>query len=182
MGGHVPEAKLIDVLEGGGAADRAHVEACAECAARLAEARAGLALAVEAQVPEPSPLYWDALRGRIREAVDREARPRRAFWGVSLRPVLAAAAVLAGLAMLLPRSTPGPSPAPQATLPAWSALPPAEDDPGLDVLRVVAPVVADAAPSAGCVGVGDCVVDLSDEESQALAESLRQALGGGQDL
>jgi hypothetical protein len=182
MGAHVPDGRLLEVLEGIGAADRRHVEGCAQCQARLAEARDGLALALDAEVPEPSPLYWESLRRQVSRAVEREGQRRPAFWRVSFGPALAAAAVLAGIVTFLPRSDPGPEPVPEQTLPAWSALPPAEEDPGLDVLRAVAPVVADAALPAACSAVNECVADLSDEESQALAESLRREIGEGRDL
>lgn len=181
MGAHVPDGRLLEVLQGTDGADRAHVEVCAACQARLAEAREGLALALGADLPEPSPLYWEALRRQVRQAVAREGH-RRGLWGIPLRPALAAAALLAAVVTLLPRSAPPPAPAPEPTLPAWAALPPAEDDPGLDVLWAVAPAVADATLPAGCPGVNECVVDLSDEESQALAEGLRRELGEGQDL
>jgi hypothetical protein len=182
MAAHVPEARLMEAIEGTWADGRAHLEACAECQARLADAREGLALAREADVPEPSPLYWQSLRLQVRQAVEREGRRRSSFWGVAFRPALAAAAVLAAIAMLVPHSVPRPEPSAERTLPAWSALPPAEDDPGLDVLRAVAPAVADAALPAGCAGLTECVADLSDEESRALAERLQSALGAGQQL
>ena len=70
-------------------------------------------------------------------------------------------------------------PAPEPRLPAWSALPPAEEDEGLDVLRAVAPAVVDASPPAGCTGMAECETDLSDEESRILTERLRQEIGHG---
>jgi hypothetical protein len=182
MGAHVPDGRLLEVLEGAGAADRPHVEACPQCQSRLAEAREGLALARDAEMPEPSPLYWESLRRQVSRAVEREGQHRPAFWRVWLGPALAAAAVLAGIVTFLPRTDPRPEPRPERTLPAWSALPPAEEDPGLDVLRAVAPAVADAALPAACSVVNECVADLSDEESRALAEGLRREIGGEQDL
>ena len=183
MVSHVPEQGLLDVLEGRGATDRAHVDACAQCRARLAEAQAGLALAAGAEVPEPSPLYWESLRRQVSRRVDEESERRRAFWRrISLGPVLAAAAVLAGIVTFLPVAGRHPAPLPERPLPAWSALPPAEEDESLDVLRAVAPAVADASVPAGCVGVAECMVDLSDEESLVLADHLRWEIGHGTDL
>jgi len=181
MVSHVPEQRLLDVLEGRGGADRAHVDACAQCQARLAEAQAGLALAVGADVPEPSPLYWESLRRQVSRRVDEEGERRPAFWRrISLGPALAAAAVLAAIVIFLPVA--GRQPRPERPLPAWSALPPAEEDEGLDVLRAVAPAVADASVPGVCGGVAECVVDLSDEESQVLADHLRREIGQGMDL
>jgi len=183
MAGHVPEHRLLDVLEGRGASDRAHVEACAQCRARLAEAQAGLALAAGAEVPEPSPLYWESLRRQVSRRLDEESGRRPAFWRrISLGPVLAAAAVLAGIVTFLPLAGRPPAPLPPPQLPAWSALPPAEEDEGLEVLRAVAPAVADASVPAACAGVAECLVDLSDEESQVLADRLRREIGHGKDL
>jgi hypothetical protein len=182
MVSHVPESKLLDVLEGTDA-DRAHIEACAQCQARLAEAQAGLALAAGAEVPEPSPLYWDALRRQVSRRLDEESALRPAFWRrVPLGPALAAAVVLAGIVAYLPLAGHHPTAVPERPLPAWSALPPADEDEGLDVLRAVAPAVADASVPAPCAGVADCVADLSDEESRILAERLRQEMAQGKRL
>jgi hypothetical protein len=181
MTSHVPESRLLDVLEGTDA-DRTHIEACAQCQARLAEAQAGLALAAGAEVPEPSPLYWDALRRQVSLRLDEESALRPAFWRrVSLGPALAAAVVLAGIMTYLPVASHHPTAVPERPLPAWSALPPANEDEGLDVLWAVAPAVADASVPAPCA-VADCVADLSDEESQILAERLRQEIAQGKRL
>jgi len=68
-------------------------------------------------------------------------------------------------------------------LPAWSALPPADEDPGLEVLRAVASVDADIASAFDRnPAVQDLLSDLSDEESQALAETLRARVGRGGEL
>lgn len=182
MSSHVPDDRLLDVMEGRGAADRDHVEACPRCRARLAEAQAGLGLASGAGMPEPLPLYWESLRRQVSRRLEEEAAGRPAFWRrVWLGPALAAAAVLVGIVTFLPRATHQPTPAPERHLPAWSPLPPAEEDEGLDFLRAAAPAVADA-PAAACSGVADCVAALSDEESQALTERLREAIGEGKKL
>ena len=183
MTGHVSDERLLDALEGTSTADRAHVEACPQCRTRLDEAQAGLALAAGVEVPEPSPLYWESLRRQVSRRVDGEGARRGGFWRrIPLGPALAAAAVLAGIVTFLPRAAREPAPLPERHLPAWSALPPAEEDEGLDVLRAVAPAVADAAPAAGCAGVAECVADLSDEESRVLADRLRQEIGRGREL
>jgi hypothetical protein len=184
MASHVSEERLLDVMEGTAAGDRAHVEACPQCRARLAEAQDGLVLATSVQVPEPSPLYWDSLRRQVSRRLDEEGT-RQPVWHRFAGPALAAAAVLLAVATFLPVARRQPAPAasaPERPLPAWSALPPADEDEGLDVLRAVAPAVADATPAPGCPGVADCVAALSDEESQVLAEQLRQEIGQGKSL
>jgi len=183
MASHVPDQRLLDVLEGRGAADRTHVDVCAQCRIRLAEAQGGLALAVGAEVPEPSPLYWESLRRQVSRRVDEESERRPAYRRlVWLGPALAAAAVVAGIVTFLPVGGPHPGPRPEKPLPAWSALPPAEEDEGLDVLRAVAPAVADASAPAGCGSAAECLIDLSDEESEFLADNLRREIGPGRDL
>ena len=65
-GVHPTDAVLLDVLDGVAEGQaRRHVAACAECAARVEEARQGLALARQADVPEPSPLYWEDFRSQV---------------------------------------------------------------------------------------------------------------------
>ena len=177
---HPSEESRLAVAEGGGGeADRAHVAACPECASQVEAARAGLALARRAEVPEPSPLYWagDAPRHRAQDrggpragavvdlarAAARRPPPRSWWW-----PSPAAA-----------RRRPLASPA-RPLLPAWSALPPVEDDASLEVLEGLA--VADAGLEAldEEVGVGSLLADLSDEDSRALADSFRGAGQGGE--
>ena len=179
MATHVPEPRLLEFLEGKGGADRAHVESCALCGARLSEARAGLALARDADMPEPSPFYWESLRRQVNSRLDASSERVPLWRSWRLGSVLAAAAVIAAIATFLPVAAPPPHA--ERPLPAWSALPPADDDPGLDVLKAMGPEVAEVAPAA-CAGMTECMVELSDEESQALAEHLRGELAAGKDL
>ncbi|HSD28760.1 MAG TPA: hypothetical protein VLL75_15765 [Vicinamibacteria bacterium] len=174
---HVPDGSLLDLAEGRGSeADRAHAGACAACASRLAEVRSALDLARGADVPEPSPLYWDALRRSVARRIGEEPRtgPR---WGW-LGP-LAAAALVAAVVLTTGR-THAPSPTPASGLPAWSALPEPEDDPSLAVLEGLAAGddALGALDEGG--GVGRFLASLSDEDYQALAESLRGAGKGGE--
>jgi hypothetical protein len=174
---HPSEECLLAVAEGGGReADRAHVAACAECGSRVEEARAGLALAGKADVPEPSPLYWGAMRRGIGRRIEADRARARWTW---LAPLAAAAAVVVVVA-LARGPAPGPVAPPVPVLPAWSALPPAEDDASLQVLEGLA--VADAGREAFDeeLGVGSLLADLSDEETRALTDSLRGAGQGGE--
>jgi hypothetical protein len=174
---HVSDAALMDVVEGA-AGERAerHVAGCARCRARVDEARAALGFAAAASVPDPIPSYWDVMRRRVGRAIVEApaARSRRPLWAAA---TVAGAAAIAAVLMV------GPSPvavAPPAnglaTLPAWSPLPPADEDPALPILELVAPAVVAAAPTAECSDVSECVVGLTDEESGALADALRAQL------
>jgi len=175
--GHLSEDILMDLLEG--TADegaRQHMAACAECRARVEAAREGLGRSIEAEVPEPPPLYWEAFRRQIGRRLDGDEaaghRLRLRWW-----PAAAAAALVVG-ALLVPRTTPVAPTLAGAPLPAWSPLPPADDDTGLGLLRALGPETADLGEAADCRDAADCVAGLSDEESQALAEALRAEIQG----
>jgi len=167
---HLSDEQVPDLAEGlGSPAEREHVAACAACTARVEEVRGVLALARRAEVPEPSPLYWEALRRNVGRRIDDERRGPRPAW----LPALAATAavVVATIALTVGRP---PAPAPSAPpLPAWSALPPAADDVSLEVLEGF----ATADGSLGAIdegrGVGAFLAGLSDEDYRTLADSLR---------
>jgi hypothetical protein len=182
--GHLGEEALIDLMEGvADAGARAHASSCLHCRARLEQAAAGLELASEADVPEPSPLFWDAFRRRVDERIvsgDREPAWKRLAVR-SMAPWLAAAAVLvAAAAVTFPR---GPAAGTAATpaapvLPAWSALP-AGEDVGLEMLAAVVPGNTGLGPLTECDGMGDCLAEaaaLSEEDSLALADALQREL------
>jgi hypothetical protein len=159
----------MDALEGAPrGATAEHLASCAECMARVAEAREGLVLTRAATLPEPPALYWESFPRQVARRLDEPAASRS--WRLWLLPG-AAATVMAVIAVLsfLPRPAPERTPPPR-TLAAWSALPAAEEDPGLPVLQALGP---DLAPAVECSGVADCLADLSDEETQALARTLR---------
>ncbi len=63
---HLADEVLLDVIDDGGAEEaRGHLAGCAECRQRLGDAREGLALLADADVPEPSPLYWTSFRQQV---------------------------------------------------------------------------------------------------------------------
>ena len=180
---HLTDELLLDALEGAaGDEARAHLAECAACARRVDEAREGLALLADADVPEPSPLYWASFRrqveSRLASPAARLARP--AF----LAPLLAAAAVMVVVLWgSLGRRVPaGPDPAAAAVLPAWSALPPVEEDDVLAVLGALAPSAEDLATGASCQGAACLVAELSDEESAVLLDALRSELPASREL
>jgi hypothetical protein len=167
---HLSDEKLMDVLEGTGTlAERAHAAECPQCDASLSEARAVLALAVEAEVPEPPGAYWEVLRRHVGRRIGEERRAvGRLGW---LFPFAAATAIVAALYLGDHREPARPVPAP---LPAWSALPPAEEDAGLAALSGVN---GDLAPWEESQGLGAFVAGLSDEETDTLVEALQQERG-----
>ena len=175
-GRHLTDEGLMDVLDGasGGSAAR-HLAGCASCAERLAEAREGLSLARAADIPEPSDFYWQAFPRRVAAQIEAAGpSPRR--WRGWLVPAFATALAVAAAVAIVPRPEPEATPAPAHRLAAWSALPPAEADPGLPVLQAVA---SDLDPAVDCGGLAECLADLSDEESQDLVQILRPAVKDG---
>jgi hypothetical protein len=173
---HVPDESLPDLAEGGGAeADRAHARACSACAGRVAEVLSALELARRADVPEPSPLYWEAMRRSVGRRIGEE--PRRAPRWAWLAPL---AAVLVAVVALTTGRTQAPSATPAPVLPAWSALPEAEDDLSLLVLEGLAAGDGGLGALDEGGGVGPFLASLSDEDYQVLADTLRGTGQGGE--
>lgn len=180
MLGHLSEEKLLDMVEGtADAAARRHVAECPACGGRVAEAGKGLITAEQADVPEPSPLYWEAFRQQVGRRIDSEPIGRSVR--VRFLPALAALAATVAVAIALnvrgPQPGAPPTPAPAQRLPAWTPLPASEDDIGLSVIEALAPSAGEVSALNACP-VEDCLASLSDEESRAVAESLRQQLSG----
>jgi len=183
MGKHLAEETLMDILEGS-TVERAesHLGRCLHCRTRVEQARAGLVLAREADIPEPSPFYWESFRRQVGRRIEA-GEPAAVSWRrLFVGPALAtAAAGLAALSLFVP-SPSRPVKETAALLPAWSALPPAEEDAGLGVLLAVIPASDGLGPAVECGGLSQCLDDLSDEESLAVANALRRELEGGREL
>ena len=176
MSMHLTDERLLEVMEDEADAEaRAHVESCAACAKRLREARDGLALAREAWVPEPSPPYWEAFRRSLGQRIEDEGAARG--WRWVLVPILATAASLAILVPALHRPV-ATSPSPIPVLAAWSALPPADQDDGLEVLEGVALADADLPVVDGERNAVESLADLSDDEARDVGDALRSGLSG----
>jgi hypothetical protein len=82
---HLTSEQFVDLAEG--TRDEAsvpHLLACEVCRRQLADLRLTMSAAGSpgSDVPEPSPLFWDHLSGRVRDGVANEAVPARAalFW------------------------------------------------------------------------------------------------------
>jgi hypothetical protein len=180
---HLSDDALWDAAEGELAGDaRRHLEACVSCRTRVEEAREGIALARSVEdVPEPSPVYWDTFRRQVGQRVAEETPPswgRSFFARRTLLPAAATAALLIAVALWHGREAPETR-VTETTLPAWQALPPSAQDSDLDVLRGVVLAGNDLEDAAPCRDVVDCVASLSDEDSQILADALRDELPEG---
>lgn len=125
---HVTPDEFIDLAEGTRSeASHPHLAACAACRDQLATLRGTMTLAVDADVPEPSPLFWQKFSTRLGEQIDRiDAGSYRHPWLAWARPrvlvPLSAAAVLALVVAFTanPRRTPAPTTA--ATTAAATAI------------------------------------------------------------
>jgi hypothetical protein len=176
MTDHVSDAAVVDLaLDAGTAAERAHASSCQACARRVEEARSALELARQAEVPEPQPLYWQALRRGVSRRIAEDGRRSRRFG--FLVPLAAAAAVLAVLVVGPGLSKRAPV---EPGLAAWSALPVEAEDDGLRVLEGLALSSSELADWDRTEGLGVTLANLTDDESRVLAETLREHPKGGE--
>lgn len=180
--GHVAQDELIDCASGlAGARAQRHLDGCAACRARVDELRAELESLQAVEVPEPSALYWQTFRRQVARRLEQEVQPRRRWAAWLWLPALAGAAALV-LALVPYTAWRGPAPVtltPAAFVPAWTPLPEAGEDTGLDVLRALASTGAMAAVSE-CQGLDECLAELPDDEAQHLAQVFRAELEGGE--
>ena len=168
MTGHLSDDTLLDVLEGTAAcAERAHLETCAECARASCEAKAALLRRADADVPEPSPLYWDRSAGRS-AAASRKSAPVGASVAAApwrrRRP---------GSLFVVPLFA-GPAPArlrpPAPVLPLVGA-PAGRGGRGPRLVAEAGLVETDLAAVGEMKGVDECLADLTDDEARALGSA-----------
>src|SRR4051812_13249357 len=139
---HLTSAEFIDLAEGvRDAVSAPHLADCDRCRQQLAEVRGMLTAATASDVPEPSPLFWDHLSARVREAVAAEPQPRSAaflnsWWVRAAAGVTVSAAIAVAVASSIGhRATEqhrGPSVIQEHPEPA--ALLGQGDDPSLDLV------------------------------------------------
>jgi hypothetical protein len=199
---HLRPEDLIDLADGTRAdRDVPHLATCDVCRAELAELRATIALAADADVPAPSPLFWDHFSARVSEAVARESaaggiRSGWRSWSWPRLLIPGSAVAVAAIVFMVMTNTP-------ATLPDVSVptepvqitpLPPTLgfdlftdtfSDPDDASLTLVADLTAalgwDAAADAGLTPPGSAehaVTHLNTGELQELRRLLQQALIG----
>lgn len=154
---HLPPDTFVDLLDGTlSEAAVPHLASCHSCRQQLAELRVTWQATTEADVPEPSPLFWDHLSARVHDAVAAEGQARAPWWRTdwSWTSVGLAGASVAAL-----------------TLVAFLLVPPTGSQvPSGSV------VATNAAAESAVGGVAEPVA-LPDDESIALMADLASDLG-----
>ena len=191
---HLTESDLLDLAEGAQPEPSAgHLASCEACRRQLMDLRAALTAAAVVDVPEPSPLFWEHLSARVREAVEAEGRSsgsRWLSWWPSWRAVvpIGALAMLAFTAALLVRPADETSTAANVagteiadTAADAGDLAQMADDPSLTLLGdLTSDLDWDAASEAGLApgtdAVDDVVTSLSSGERRELHRLLQEAL------
>lgn len=192
---HLDEVEFVDALDGRLAPSlEAHLQACASCTARvqvLMDAVAGLQ--PTADVPEPSPLYWEHFSRRVHDAVREDAigKQRAARWWEPVRISALSAAALVAIALatvVLQQARQSDSrEAPVIATQSPPEEPPqpgaldVDGDPDWALVRAVADdLYREDAPDAGIharPGSADSVADeMSPAERQELARLLEDEL------
>lgn len=192
---HLTPRELIEAAEHSAPPARmTHVEDCQACASAVAELRAALGEArLAADVPEPSPLFWDHFSARVKEATSAEPVPHARWWAGVWRPVvavasLAAVAVVGWSVLVTPVAVDVPDVGTEASL----ELPGIDDVPELpDGWEVDTEAWAAVTSVAGQIGVDSVrtlvppsgaglLEDLNARELQEFARLLRAEMGGVQ--
>lgn len=187
--------QFVDLLDGdASAAAAAHLAACAACRATLAEVRLALAFAAEAEVPEPSPLFWPQVNTRVRAALDDAARERAPGWWARLRvdvvvPLAGLTAIVVALASAIGRVPSGTNAVPPGArgsaggdgpVASAAAGEPAGGEGALELMVDLAATLPDSEwDTLGLAALPDLGVvaqALSPDEQQALTDLLQAAV------
>lgn len=192
---HLSPAAFVDLLDGA-VPDAAapHLAFCVSCQQQLAELRATRQAAGAAGVPEPSPLFWDHLSARVRDAVAAEPVRRARWWGVEvswrvavLTSAAAAAVALAAVLLQAPRIAPVPEhpasqPALGETVGVQRQAPSVEDESLGFVADLMGDLDWDAVSELGLAsrgGADRAVAEMNNGERVELQRLLGEALAGG---
>ena len=189
MSPHLTPEQFVDALERPLPAQRqAHLAVCAACSAELAEMRLLMGdVTIAGTVPEPSPLFWDHLSARVREAVDAVTEPLP-WWRTGWRPVAAMVGVLGvvALAVIARPSRVAPVPATASVeVSAAERAEIAESDSFWEMISAVAPSLGfDDARAAGMApgrAATDAAIEsLTPAERQELMRLLRAEMGASE--
>lgn len=190
---HLTREQLVDALERPLSLDhQTHLASCAVCAGDLARMRTLVAdVAAAGDVPEPSPLFWDHLSARVREAADAEPAESMGWIGY-WRPLAAIAAVLTMVIMVAvwrsARPTP-PAPGPAAVAANVPAMPGTMTSEGSEAMWEMIGTVAssmkaddvrDAGLEPGRAATDAAIESLTQAQRRALVKLLRAEMGSSE--
>ena len=188
---HLSPSEFVDLVEGTLDASRAaHAGQCDACRQSGEELRWTIARgSLHADVPEPSPLFWEHFSARVRDAVAAEPLPSPGWmiWRPAVMAIAAVAVVAIAIGSLLMR------PSPVDVTPSSAATSVAGVEPGFDmtidtnaeVWEVLTAAAADMewdeAREAGMglqpAAVDHAVLRLNADELHELGRLLKSELG-----
>jgi hypothetical protein len=191
---HLSEVELIEAIDGTLAPERvAHLKSCHRCRREVEGLTSVLHDARGVDTPEPSPLFWDHFRARVRDAIDAGAsEPAPVGWWRFVRGAAITTVALAIAATVVFFAVPRhPAPSTGTTHADVALTPPADphegvaldSDPEWTLLaRVADDIDWDDATAEG-LGVWPGAAEraaeqLSRDEQQELARLLREEIGG----
>ncbi|MEO6235423.1 MAG: hypothetical protein ABIQ52_00395 [Vicinamibacterales bacterium] len=170
---HLSDSEFVDLAEATLDARRAaHLDHCDACRAQAGMLRAALHDATAAEVPEPSPLFWNHMTARVREAIALESphagSPRHWRGMRGLLPLAAAAALVvavgAGALLLRDGRREVESPAPQTSAAAMT-----------EAARGEVTAVSDPDAAAAWEVLTTAVSDVEIEEAHAAGMTVHAA-------
>jgi hypothetical protein len=183
---HLKPEEVVDIVEGALAESSVpHLETCDICRAQVREMRAMLTAIAGADVPEPSPRFWDHFSTRVRDAVAVEP-PRRTWaalwtWPRALVPAAIGIAVVVVALIVGSRVQVRPGPGAQDVAVYTGNNVDALDTPDDASLNFVADLSLsmdwDAAGEAGLTAGGSAehaVTHLKDAELRELARLIKE--------
>ena len=157
---HLTDVEFVDLVDGTLAPARArHLDACESCRASASAIRETLSRAANAEIPEPSPLFWDHFSARVQEGVRAESVAPSGWFGWAQSATMKWAMSGALLTLLLVAvvwraSAPRPGSSASEPIATASSTGPADPDafdPDLDeawaLVRTVADDVARDTPA-----------------------------------
>jgi hypothetical protein len=191
---HLSPQELVDAADGALAAARLdHLDACGACREEFAALRELMSdVDLAADVPEPSPLFWDHFSQRVRSATGPRVPVADLAWWQSWR-TLSLGALLSAAVMLIAlqvRQVPASAPRAPEAIAAASNVPVdandliAADDGSWDLMVMMASNLSSeelrhvAAPM---TGVADTTAsDLTPAQQKELVRLIQREMGGAE--